>query len=176
MKTIAISNEYYLSPVTDSDKDRIALCCNDEELFRNTLRVPYPYTENDAQNFLNFVTECRIKYGTDMQFAVRDKSGIMLGVVGVVSKYSKGSHVEEIGYWIGRDFRNQGLASKAIRAFTDYLISHLNYIRIEAIVFQHNEASQRALLKAGFQYEGLLRKLHVKGDRALDCKLFSFIK
>lgn len=176
MKIIPLSDDYYLSPVVDSDLKQIAVCCNDEEVFRNTLRVPYPYTEKDAQNFLNYCRECQIKYGTEMQFAVRNLDGIMHGCVGVVSKYPKGSHVEEIGYWIEKNNRNRGLATLAIKAFSEFMFYEMNYLRLEAITYHFNEASQKALTKAGFKYEGLLRKLLVKGDRAIDCKLFANVR
>lgn len=176
MKVIPLSDDYYLSPVVDTDLKQIAVCCNDEEIFRNTLRVPFPYTEHDAQNFLNYCKECRMKYGTEMQFAVRNSDGLMLGCVGVVSKYPKGSHVEEIGYWIGSEFRKRGLATQAIKAFSEFMFDEMKYLRLEAITYHFNEASQKALAKAGFQYEGLLRKFLVKGDRAIDCKLFANVR
>lgn len=49
-------------------------------------------------------------------------------------------------------------------------------IRIYAEPFAYNTASCRVLEKAGFQYEGTLRKNAVKNGEVIDMKMYSLLK
>ena len=60
----------------------------------------------------------------------------------------------ELGYWLGAPYRGRGVMTEAIRAFTDDSFERFSLTRIFALPFAHNEASCRALEKAGFTLEG----------------------
>jgi len=49
-------------------------------------------------------------------------------------------------------------------------------MRIEAGIFPDNIASEKVLLKAGFEYEGIMRKEVQKGKELRDTKWFSLIR
>ena len=49
-------------------------------------------------------------------------------------------------------------------------------IRIYAEPFAYNIGSQRVLEKAGFQYEGTLRRNAVKNGKVLDMKMYALIR
>ena len=52
----------------------------------------------------------------------------------------------------------------------------LQLIRIAAVVYVENKASQKLLSKAGFQEEGLLRKHMIQNEVAHDTILYSLLK
>ena len=52
----------------------------------------------------------------------------------------------------------------------------LQLIRIAAVVYVENKASQKLLIKAGFQEEGLLRKHMIQNGVAHDTILYLVIK
>ena len=52
----------------------------------------------------------------------------------------------------------------------------LQLIRIAAVVYVENKASQKLLIKAGFQEEGLLRKHMIQNGVAHDTILYSLLK
>lgn len=58
----------------------------------------------------------------------------------------------------------------------DYIFQNTDIIRIFAEPFAYNTASCRVLEKAGFQYEGTLRKNAVKNGVVLDMRMYSFVK
>ncbi|MGH2562487.1 MAG: GNAT family N-acetyltransferase [Thermomicrobiales bacterium] len=58
--------------------------------------------------------------------------------------------VREVGYWIGRDYWGQGIATKALAAFLDVVTTRPLY----AHVAKHNVASRRVLEKCGFTITG----------------------
>lgn len=68
-------------------------------------------------------------------------------VVGHVGAWTDaGSQERLVGYWIGREFWNQGIASTALRLF----LSIESTRPLHARVAQHNLGSIRVLEKAGF--------------------------
>jgi ribosomal-protein-alanine N-acetyltransferase len=52
----------------------------------------------------------------------------------------------------------------------------LNYNRIEALVDVNNFASKRALLKNGFELEGVLRDYEFEYGHYVDLEMYSIIK
>lgn len=75
--------------------------------------------------------------------------GITLGQVrrGVIQSAT-------IGYWIGQDHAGKGYASAAVEASVSFAFNRLALHRVEAACVPDNFASQRVLMKQGFQLEG----------------------
>ena len=82
----------------------------------------------------------------------------------------------EIGYWVGEPFWGQGIATKAVRALTEYAFVNPGLIRIYASVFELNPASARVLEKAGYTYEGRLRKSVTKDGITIDQLLYAIVR
>lgn len=74
----------------------------------------------------------------------------------------------EIGFALGRAHWGQGHASEAIRLAISYAFDVLRFRRIEADVDPRNEASLRALERAGFVREGYLRERYEVGGEVQD--------
>ncbi len=62
-----------------------------------------------------------------------------------------------IGIGLTPQFRGRGIGSEAHRSLALYLFAHTQVNRIEAVTEITNTAEQRALEKAGFTREGVLR-------------------
>ena len=56
----------------------------------------------------------------------------------------------EVGYWLGREFWGQGIATRALAAFLD----QVSLRPLHAYVAKHNLASRRVLEKCGFAVVG----------------------
>ena len=63
----------------------------------------------------------------------------------------------QIGILLVPDHRGCGVGTAAQRLLADYLFAHTTAHRLEATTAVDNVAEQRALAKAGFRREGLLR-------------------
>ncbi|MEO8149125.1 MAG: GNAT family protein [Bacteroidia bacterium] len=176
MEKIIINSQYHLSQITHNDIPKLVEYCNDIEIYNNTLLIPYPYLEKDAVVFLNWIEAKQTEFGAPVVFAIRNVMDELVGITGLVCKYNKDSHKEEIGYWMGKPFRGNGITTAAVKKFTDYLFSNRKYIRIEAQTYMHNTASQKVLEKAGFEFEGILKKNFVKKGVYIDNRLFAKIK
>lgn len=160
--------------IPEFDKEDLIYHINDIDVAKNTLTIPHPYTSDDADFYFNLVKNLDEKYGTPTTFAIR-YDGKLIGGIGRLMSFGIDSHKDEIGYYIGRDFRNRGLMTKSVEAFCRYLNQQYGIVRIEAGVFLSNQASMAVLEKAGFEREGLRRKYHKKGDDYLDTIMFAKI-
>jgi len=77
-----------------------------------------------------------------------------------------------LGYWVDASLNGRGLATAAVRAICDLARQRWNIHRIEAGTNVENAASQRVLLKCGFEEIGLSRNhLFINGKWA-DSKQF----
>ena len=130
-----------------ADAPRIATLCGDYEIPRMTTRMPWPYGLAEAQFFVDMMQE------TDP--AIENAFLIEMDgeVVGCVGLFMRGRH-PEIGYWIGRDYWGQGIATEAARAALKWARDDWRKKVVVAGHFADNPASGVVLSKAGFLYTG----------------------
>jgi RimJ/RimL family protein N-acetyltransferase len=89
----------------------------------NLLAIPFPYTEADADWWLD---RCEQSIGSPMtNFALRTPSGYLIGAIGVVGALSTDAHSAELGYWLAQSYRGRGLMPRVIRTFSDYAFQEL---------------------------------------------------
>lgn len=70
----------------------------------------------------------------------------------------------------------QGYAKEAVRKVISYGFQEMNLVRIGAIVFTENEASNKLLEALGFEKEGVLRNFMHQNNMPYDTNIYSFIK
>jgi len=81
----------------------------------------------------------------------------------------------EIGYWICADERGQGYATETVALLAEWAVHDRQLYRLQARVFEGNEASMRVLEKAGFEREGRLREAYrVEGER-VDATIYGLL-
>lgn len=177
LSMIPINESIVLTSFIPEDKTTLIRYMNDEELYANTLRVPSPYTESDADQWLSICETERILHGQTHNWAIRLQNNGLIGGIGCMLTTGLDGHMEEIGYWLGKPFRGQGWMTEVVQGYVQYLFGKRpNLVRIEAHVFPHNPASARVLEKSGFKQEGYLSKYRVKNGIYLDSMLFSRIR
>jgi RimJ/RimL family protein N-acetyltransferase len=82
----------------------------------------------------------------------------------------------ELGIALLPEARGHGHGTQAQRLLARYLFAHTTVHRIEAITEAGNVAEQRALEKAGFTREGVLRGLFWRDGRWHDGVVFSLLR
>jgi RimJ/RimL family protein N-acetyltransferase len=81
-----------------------------------------------------------------------------------------------IGIGLAPPFRGRGIGSAAHRLLARYLFAHAQVNRIEAVTEITNVAEQRALEKAGFTREGVLRGSTFRQGQWHDQVLYSALR
>jgi RimJ/RimL family protein N-acetyltransferase len=82
----------------------------------------------------------------------------------------------EIGIALLPEWRGQGIGWRAQAMFCSYLFENTSVQRIEASTHEENAAEQRALEKAGFTLEGVLRATEFRAGRWRDGYLYSRLR
>lgn len=156
------------------DKSDLAICLNNPKVLNN-LRdgLPYPYTEQDAEEFIRAMLSADKDSTFAFAITLDDKA---IGSIGVFRQDNIHSKTAEIGYYIGEPYWGNGYMTSAIKQVCEYVFENTDIIRIFAEPFAHNKASCRALEKAGFQYEGTLRSNAVKCGDIVDMKMYALIR
>ena len=156
------------------DAPALAAAINNKRIMDN-LRdgIPFPYTENDAQDFIRSVLNA--DNGTQYVFAIT-YGGKIVGNIGVHRKDNVHRLTAELGYYIAEQYWGKGITSEAVRKTCNYIFETTDIVRIFAQIYAPNEASCRVLEKAGFQFEGNLRQNAIKNGQFYDMKMYAIIK
>ena len=156
------------------DKSALAVNLNNLKILNN-LRdgLPYPYTEQDAEDFIR--TMLSANRNSTFAFAITLAAKV-IGSIGVFRQENIHFQTAQLGYYIGEPYWGNGYMTSAIKQICKYVFEHTDIIRIFAEPFSHNIASCRALEKAGFKYEGTLKSNAVKCGNIVDMKMYALIK
>lgn len=142
----------------ETDVPAVVRICQDPEIARFT-RVPSPYTEEDAQDFLEHQDV------EEMGFAIvgADEHDDVLGSIGL---RDAGEGRGELGYLVAAHARRRGVASRAVRMLAKWALTDVGLARVQLYTRVDNPASQRTAERAGFRREGVLRSyMLIKGER-----------
>lgn len=171
MKTpIVQTRRLELRRFTEADIPELVPLIGARQVAANTLRIPHPYTTEDAKEFLA-VSTTRL----DFSFAIVLRSpGRLIGGVGL---HPDGQHQRaELGYWIGVPYWRRGYATEAAQAVVRYGFDELKLNRIFASHFRQNPASGRVLKKIGMRHEGRLRQHVLKWGQFMDVEIYSILR
>jgi ribosomal-protein-alanine N-acetyltransferase len=154
------------------DRDAIVRHANNRNVWRNLRdRFPYPYTDRDARNWL----ECIVGYQPETNFAI-SVAGEAVGGIGFILQPDVARRSAEIGYWLGEEFWGRGIATEAVIAVTDHAFANHDLSRVYAHVFDWNRASARVLEKAGYEFEGRMRKSVTKDGQTIDQLMYAVVR
>lgn len=175
MLTIPEFSELNLTPFQEGDQANLIRHLNEDIITRNTLAIPSPYRQKEADDWIAMVEKHRAEYGVETHWGIHHQSDGLIGGIGNMFKKGKDAHVDEIGYWLAVPYHGRGWMTAVVGRYTQYLQDKLGILRIEANVFDFNPASARVLEKAGFQREGYRPRLYRKGDQYIDGILYAWL-
>jgi len=137
----------------EKDKESIWENVNYPEIV-NTLTLEYPYTEEYWQGFIKINSEDNGDY--HWMIDVNNK------VIGVVSLMSKDKnchkHIGKFGYWLGKNYWNQGMMSEAVGLVVKYAFEELNLMKLKIDCLYDNIGSRKIAEKNGFEFEYVAHK------------------
>ncbi len=161
-----------IRPLKSSDKSELAKLANNKKIWDNLRdKIPFPYTEKDAEFFINLTQQ----ETPQQNFAIAYK-GKICGVIGLTIQKDVYRKSAEIGYFIGEPYWGKGIATKAVALITEYGFKELDLNRIYTGVFEYNIASMKVLEKNGFKKEGVFKNAVVKNNIVCDEHRFYKLK
>ncbi|KAI1413569.1 acyl-CoA N-acyltransferase [Hypoxylon sp. FL1857] len=171
---IVTTDKCIIRPYALSDVDAMAAAANFPEIsmyMRN--RFPYPYTLEHSKFWIDHCLK-----GTPMvNFAIFALDGDFAGAIGLIPGQDVEYRTWEVGYWIAKHHWGNGIATTALKAFSAWAFKEFpELLRLEAGVFEGNNASMKVLEKANYVREGVRRKAICKKDKVLDQVLFSLLR
>ncbi|OED35499.1 hypothetical protein AB833_30245 [Chromatiales bacterium (ex Bugula neritina AB1)] len=156
-QTTLVADRLCLRPFQWSDKRSVENLIAEPELSEQTNKLLHPYTNDQVSSWL-MSHETMYKQQLKTSWAITRASDTEL--IGCITlTFSNDSNSAEIGYWIGKDYWNQGFASEACNAVVNHAIYDLLKKRVFAFVVPGNSASLRVLEKCGLTVEGKSRSI-----------------
>ena len=162
-----------LRPWTLEDVPAVTAACQDPEIPRWTV-VPARYSDRDAREFIAGCDEA-LAEGRELSLAIASAGDDeLLGAIGL-SELDWVNRKAEIGYWVARSARRRGVASRAVRMLSVWLLDELAFERVELLANPANAASQTVAARAGFAREGVLRRYRRRHGAREDLVMFSLL-
>ncbi len=115
MKKLDLPSGFFLSSVEQRHKEALAEHLQERAISRNTLSLPSPYTESDAEAWKRI--RHREEQPAETIFAVRAPEGRSSGQWAPAASTWSLPHRTSIGYWLARPYWNQGIMTEAVGQF-----------------------------------------------------------
>lgn len=173
---ILVNEQIRLTEVGASDKPALIEHLREKEIHDRTLRIPYPYTEADAEEWLGIVAKATQQQGRPVHWAIRSADDYLIGGYGFDGFQVGKSHRAKIGYWLAKPFWGQGIMTAVVQRACQFAFEEFGLVKITAHVLATNPASARVLEKCGFEQEGYLKKHYLKDGQYLDARLYAWLR
>lgn len=108
-------------------------------------------------------------------FGIFKKNKQLIGQITLSNIVRGVGQFADVGYFIDPEERNKGYMATALNLILKYSFQDLGLHRIQAGILLHNQSSRRVLEKAGFQSEGIARKLVKINDQWQDHQTFAIL-
>ena len=137
----------FLRPAWLEDASELARAIGQEPVVRMLARVPWPYREEHAREWIESSSDPRLP---NLLLTLPDEGGRIVGGCGLHEKVGRA----ELGYWVDPDFWGRGYATEAVSAALRWAKGDWRKNVVWAGHFADNRASGQVLCEAGFLYTG----------------------
>ena len=155
------------------DKEGLIAVCNAVDRKYLSDRMPYPYTDESAEWWINMISENEGKTGV---WRVIYADGRLVGSISVEQRQDVYHKDAEIGYLLLTDYWSKGIMTEAAGKICGIAFEELDIIRITGLYYEPNAASGRVLEKTGFEYEGTRINGVAKGDNIYNLCMTGLLK
>ena len=132
---------------TLADVKAIARLADDRRIAENTRRLPHPYSQDHAIEFVRGTAADH--HGT--VFLIENN----FAPIGMVGVDWREPDAPELGYWLGVEHWGQGFGTEAARAVIDFTFEEFELEQLLAGARVSNPSSRNILEKCGFQWSGV---------------------
>ena len=133
---------------TLADVKAIARLANDRRIAENTRRLPHPYSQDHAGEFVRAIAADR----RETVFLI-EHAHTPIGMVGIDWREAD---APELGYWLGVEHWGRGFGTEAARALIDFTFEEFDDVEhLISGARVANPSSRNILEKCGFQWSGV---------------------
>ena len=141
---ILVTRRLTLRQPTTLDAEDIALWLSNWAVARMLARVPFPYVQTDAEDWIS-----SLRGDPDaMVYTIHRER-----LIGVVSIEGEGPE-PELGYWLAEPWHGRGFMTEAARALIGHAFATRRINAVRSSAFADNPASLRVQQKLGFDICG----------------------
>jgi RimJ/RimL family protein N-acetyltransferase len=148
---------------TLADVKAITQLANDRRIAENTRRLPHPYLQDHAIEFVRAMADS----SRETVFLI-ENNHTAIGVVGIDWRQPD---VPDLGYWLGFEHWGRGFGTEAARAMIDFTFEEFDVEHLVSGARVTNPSSRNILEKCGFQWSGVeLHRFEALGSSTpVDC-------
>lgn len=111
-----------------------------------------------------------------LRWVIEDTSSAkVIGTCGYL-QYEKAHRRIELGYDLSPQYWRRGVMTEVAQCVLSFGFRELGVNRVEAKIEPENIASERLLLRLGFQKEGMMRQQEFEKGRYVDISVFSLLR
>jgi RimJ/RimL family protein N-acetyltransferase len=136
-------------PPVEGDTAAVFAACQDPELSR-FIPLPAPYQWHHAAEWIAGAPKAWKSRTSAPMVVVDANTGALLGACGLTEMKEDRA---EIGYWVERQVRGRGVATRAVLLVTQWALTDLGLCQIELLADVRNVASHRVAEKAGYTWD-----------------------
>lgn len=151
------STRIFLRSWEDGDIDDLLEGLNNINVSKWLGAIPYPYTRQDAEDFVYYATNIAPKQGNIMLAIVLKENNRVIGGTSIES-INKRNGTANGWIWLNEKYQKNGYGTEAFSARIKYAFEELGLRRIECGYFPGNVQSEKMQKKLGFKDEGIRRK------------------
>ncbi len=163
---ILLTEKLILRKLQQTDAKPMAQLANNANVATMTARLPYPYSMEDAQEF---IARSSLPESRGCTYAITlAKTAEFIGCCALSP--SRRRDGPALGYWLGEPFWGYGYATEAAHAMVDLAFKATDRERVNASCRVVNPASRRVLEKCGFQRSesGMIQSLAANSSVPVD--------
>ena len=138
------------------DVEDIVEGLNNIEVAKWMAGVPYPYTENDAKQFIQHTKDQDENVKISLAIVLKENNKVIGGTE--IRNINRKDGTAGGGIWLNEKYQKNGYGTEAFSSRNKYCFEVLGLRRIENGYFRGNEKSRRMQLKLGYKDEGIRRK------------------
>ncbi|MFI7073279.1 GNAT family N-acetyltransferase [Micromonospora sediminicola] len=170
--TLTAGGDLVLRPWRESDAATFLAAYQDPEIRRWHTRRPA--SEEQVREWFAFYRRAWAQE-TAASWAMTYGGGDVLGRM-VLGGMDLGDGVAVCAYWVVPAARGAGVASRSLRAVSDWALGEVGFHRLELDHSTRNHASCRVAVKAGFRPEGIRRNAAVHDDGRHDMEVHARVR
>lgn len=129
---------------------------NNIEVSKWLAGVPFPYTENDARNFIKWAKNQDEKVRIPLAIVLKENNKVIGGIE--IANINTKDGTASGGIWLNEKYQKNGYGTEAFSARIKYCFEKLGLRRIENGYFSGNNKSKKMQEKLGYKEEGIRRK------------------